>query len=910
MKQWLSRIPLRGKLLLLAAVVTGIALVLAGAVLVYFAHAASSEALRHRLETQARIMALNSSAALAFEDTSAARSTLDALAGDKAILAAAIERADGTSFVERVFVSRDLEELRNQSDVLLVKADIVLDDRIGTVYLWAGRGELNSLLMRALAILAVTIAAALGIALLAATRLQRIISGPILALADAAETVSRTRNYALRVPSAGEDEVGKLVVAFNDMLAQTHARGVELVTYQGELESKVATRTAELAGALKDAQAAARAKADFLANMSHEIRTPMNGVIGMLELLESEGLDPQRSSMLETARNSAEALLGIINDVLDFSKIDAGKLTLEDIDLELLPLAEEVSTLFAQQAHAKGVEVTCFVDQSVPSLVRGDPIRLRQVIANLLGNAVKFTEKGEVGVEVRAHELSGDAVQIEIAIRDTGIGMKPETVDNLFESFTQADTSTTRRFGGTGLGLAITKRLIEAMRGTIEVESAPGVGSRFVVKLPMSVAAAPPKQRRADLSSVSILIVDDNATNRLVLEHYLGSLGVHSRSVESAVAGLQCLREAAAADEPFDMVLLDYQMPQMDGVGFLSALRGDPQINATKCLVLSSIGDRQGGIERSEVAAWLSKPVRRSQLYSAIAMVAGVSAGWTAVQARTSSAESASSVSQRFRANVLLVEDNAVNQQVASRLLASFGLQASIVANGVEAIERTQHEHFDVIFMDCQMPVMDGYEATRRIRDRERVEARARMPIVAMSANAMQGDRVRCLEAGMDDYIAKPVKREHLAQTLARWLNETRSGSAEPQITKSHMTADADNALDEAVFERLCELFEDDVSDVIGAYLADTPVQFDVMSQAIAAADHPVLDRAAHSLKSSSRSMGATKVADLAERLETCGRKRGSLEEARTLLTDLRQAYAQAELILRKRMADTQRKSA
>jgi CheY-like chemotaxis protein/HPt (histidine-containing phosphotransfer) domain-containing protein/anti-sigma regulatory factor (Ser/Thr protein kinase) len=614
--------------------------------------------------------------------------------------------------------------------------------------------------------------------------------------------------------------------------------------------------------------------------------------------------------MLETARNSAEALLGIINDVLDFSKIDAGKLTLEDIDLELLPLAEEVSTLFAQQAHAKGVELTCFVEQSVPALVRGDPIRLRQVMANLLGNAVKFTEKGEVGVEVRAHEISADAVQIEIAIRDTGIGMKPEAVDKLFESFTQADTSTTRRFGGTGLGLAITKRLIEAMHGSIEVESAPGLGSRFIVKLPMRVGIAPRKQRRADLSSVSILIVDDNATNRLVLEHYLGSLGVRSRSVDSAVAGLHCLREAAAADEPFDMVLLDYQMPEIDGIGFLSAMRGDPQIKGTQCLVLSSIGDRQGGIERLEVAAWLSKPVRQSQLYSAISMVAGVSAGWTAVAAKPSSAAFASTGALRFRANVLLVEDNAVNQQVASRLLASFGLQPSIVANGAEAIERTQHEHFDVIFMDCQMPVMDGYEATRRIRYRERVEARAHVPIVAMTANAMQGDRERCLDSGMDDYIAKPVKREHLAQTLARWLTETQAGSPEPQIAKSPMAAEADNAFDESVFEQLCELFEDDVSDVIGAYLADTPVQFNVMSQAIATADHPVLDRAAHSLKSSSRSMGAIKVADLAERLETCGRKRGSLEEAATLLTDLRHAYAQAELILRKRMADKQRKSA
>jgi CheY-like chemotaxis protein/HPt (histidine-containing phosphotransfer) domain-containing protein len=528
----------------------------------------------------------------------------------------------------------------------------------------------------------------------------------------------------------------------------------------------------------------------------------------------------------------------------------------------------------------------------------------------LLGNAVKFTEKGEVSVEVRASELTGESVQIEISIRDTGIGMKREAVAGLFESFTQADTSTTRRFGGTGLGLAITKRLVEAMHGTIEVASQPGIGSRFLVKLPMRVGMAPRKQRRADLSSLGILIVDDNATNRLVLEHYLASLGIRSHSVDSALAGLQSLREAASANTPFDMVLLDYQMPDIDGVGFLQAMRGDPQIQGTKCLVLSSIGDRQGGIERLEVAAWLSKPVRQSQLYSAIAMVAGVSAGWSAVPARPSHGSPSSTVPQQFRANILLVEDNAVNQQVASRLLAAFGLQAQIVANGVEAIERTQHEHFDLIFMDCQMPVMDGYEATRRIRQRERIEERAHVAIVAMTANAMQGDRERCLAAGMDDYIAKPVKRDHLAQALARWLTQTEPASMKAQVVKSDIDAEGGSAFDEKMFQQLCELFEDDVSEVIGAYLADTPAQFSVMSRSIAAGDHAALDRAAHSLKSSSRSMGAGKVADLADRLEACGRSQGPLEEAVTLLANLQHAYAQVELILRRRMADKQRRTA
>ncbi|MFL6618256.1 MAG: response regulator [Povalibacter sp.] len=905
MKQWLSRIPIRGKLVLLSAVVTGIALILAGAVLVYFAHAASSEALRHRLETQARIMALNSSAALAFEDTNAARSTLDALAGDKAILAAAIERADGSGFVERVFDSRKLSVIRELPDVVLVQADIVLDGRIGTVYLWAGRGELNALLLRALAILAVTLVVALGISMLVATRLQRFISGPILALSNTAEAVSRTRDYTLRVPLTGEDEVGRLVVAFNDMLAQTHERGVELSAHHAELESKVATRTAELAGALKDAQAAARAKADFLANMSHEIRTPMNGVIGMLELLESEGLDPQRTSMLETARNSAEALLGIINDVLDFSKIDAGKLTLEDIDLELLPLAEEVATLFAQQAHAKGVEVNCLIDEKVPTLVRGDPVRLRQVLANLLGNAVKFTEKGEVSVLVSANEVSDELVQIEIAIRDTGIGMSPSVVAGLFESFTQADTSTTRRFGGTGLGLAITKRLIEAMHGTIEVSSESGKGSQFLVKLPMRVVSASRKTRRADLSSVSILIVDDHATNRLVLEQYLGQLGIRSQSASSATEGLHHLRTAASTGKPFDMVVLDYQMPDIDGVGFLSAMRKDSQIGNTKCVVLSSIGDRQASVDRLQVAAWLSKPVRQSQLYSAVAMVAGVSAGWAAIPMRPQTALTQSTLPQQFSARVLLVEDNLVNQQVASRLLAAFGVQAQIAANGLEALERTQLEHFDLLFMDCQMPIMDGYEATRRIRLRELDEGRAHLPIIAMTANAMQGDRERCLAAGMDDYVAKPVKRDNLAQVLARWLSDVAEQSLPIEGADESVSV-----IDERAFQQLCELFEKDVAEVVDAYLADSPRQLQVMNESIAEADYPVLDRAAHSLKSSSRSMGALQLAELCELLENCARTRAPIEEGCVVLEQMQASYALVEATLRHLIAEKQRKYA
>ncbi|MGH8176103.1 MAG: response regulator, partial [Steroidobacter sp.] len=733
MMQRLSRLPIRGKLMLLAGIVTAVALLICGAVLVYYAYAGSANALRHRLETQAKIMAISSAAALTFDDVEAAQSTIEALAGDSAILAAEIVRADGSRFIAHEFGSQTLDMVRELDGVVHTSTDIVLDERIGEVRLWATTAELGAMLVKIMSVLTVAAIASLLAALLAASRLQRIISTPILALARTASAVSKSRDYSLRVTARSQDEVGQLVGEFNDMLAQIETQAGELRTNQLELEEKVESRTAELAAALRDAQAAARAKAEFLANMSHEIRTPMNGVIGMLDLMEPEQLDPQRRSMLETARNSAEALLGVINDVLDFSKIDAGKLTLEHIDVELASMAEEVATLFARQAQGKDVEVTCLVESSMPAVVRGDPTRLRQILANLLGNAIKFTERGDVCLTLRGRETGG-AAGIEIIIADTGIGMSSAAVGNLFQSFSQADSSTTRRFGGTGLGLAISKRLIDAMGGSIAVVSEPGKGSTFTVTLPLAVSDAGSEKKRADLSGLKVLIVDDNATNRRVLEHYLKEWNVQSASSESVREGLEVALAAAAASAPFDLVLLDYHMPDADGLEFVRRMRADPRIARTHCLVLSSLGDRAPGADTLGVAAWLNKPLRRGQIHGAIAMATGLSSSWERIVPSTRLAR------PKFDARVLLVEDNIVNQQVATRLLATFGITPQIASDGLQSLERVRTQPYDLVLMDCQMPVMDGYQATRGIREFEHAAGRTRTPIIAMTANAMQGD--------------------------------------------------------------------------------------------------------------------------------------------------------------------------
>lgn len=893
MKQWLSKLPIRGKLLWLVTIVATIAMLICSAVLIWYGHEAGSRALRNRVQTHADVMAMSSAAALAFEDEEAAKNTLLALAKDPTILGARIVRADGSTFTEHAFIDQSFEQILARRDAVHLSADVVVDERIGTIHLWATTRELTNLLTRAFVVLVVGGALSLIAALLFASRLQRVISDPILALAATAEAVSRTKDYTLRVPQTTQDEVGKLVTAFNEMLARTQVTGEKLLAHRAELEHKVEQRTSELANALKDAQAAAQAKADFLANMSHEIRTPMNGVIGMLDLLEAEGLDPRRRSMLETARNSAEALLRIINDVLDFSKIDAGKLTLERIDVELQPLAEEVCTLFSRQAHAKGVEVTCLIDAAVPRLVRGDPVRLRQVLANLLGNAVKFTEHGEVALSLRAMRIDAKHAEIEIAVRDTGIGMTQEAVARLFQSFTQADTSTTRKFGGTGLGLAITEGLVDAMGGRIEVMSEPGEGSTFVVTIPMEVMAFTPPMRRADLSAFRVLVVDDNATNRRVLGHYLQAGGVGHATAGSALEGLEMLRRAHADGRPFDVVLLDYQMPEVDGFGFLRAMRADSDIAATKCIVLSSAGDRQSGADDLGVAAWLNKPVRQSQLYSAIAMVTGISAGWNAtVSAAETTAIRAGGL--RFDARVLLVEDNVVNQQVALRMLSALGINARVAIDGQEALERVQHESFDLVLMDCQMPVMDGYQATRAIREWEASTHRPRIPIVAMTANAMKGDRERCLEAGMDDYLSKPVKRDALTAMLLRWLD----GLDRTEACRSEsvrVPALTESVLDEQALDQLTEMLDGDATDIIESYLSDSRGQLDAMTKALNEGDLKALERAAHSLKSTSRSLGARKVADLAEQTEAAARSGAPQTTLKPLIGKLRFAVSQVE---------------
>jgi signal transduction histidine kinase/DNA-binding response OmpR family regulator len=725
-------------------------------------------------------------------------------------------------------------------------------------------------------------------AILAAFFVSKRISGPIEKLRHVVVRFGEGGDFQL--PALPRDEIGDLGVTFDKIARQQRQNAQELASHAAHLD--VARRNSE---------EAARTKGEFLANMSHEIRTPMNGVIGMLDLLHREELGGEARSMLDTARSSADALLTLINDVLDFSKIEAGKLTLERIDVELRPLVEDVATLFTRQAQSKGVEVTCAVHRAVPAVLGGDPTRLRQIMVNLVGNAVKFTDRGEVFVGAQICDADGlqehvmpttGTVMVQIIVQDTGIGMTAEAKKKLFDAFTQADSSTTRRYGGTGLGLAITKKLVDAMGGTIKVKSEPGVGSTFSVFIPVDVRAAGLRRAPPDLRGLKALIVDDNPTNRCILEHYLDHERATYVSTSSAREGLEAVRAAVAISQPFDVVLLDYQMPEIDGVGFLRALRADPTIVDTQCVVLSSLGDRVAEAEALGVSVWLTKPIRHAQLQGVLAGIAGHH------QHKAQAASPMTDKSRYSAARVLLVEDNRVNQEVALRTLRTFGIEALVAADGAQALVRVRETPFDLVLMDCQMPVMDGYEATRAIRALEREAGGPPLKVIAMTANAMAGDRDKCLEAGMDDYLAKPIKREALAIALAKWL-----GAAEAEklhfVVAASATMSAASAIDLAALAELAELVGDDVGQVVQTYLVDTPEQLDAVERAIQEGSQEALTRVAHSIKSSSLSLGAMALGRAAASLETLSRSGGSLEEAIRMLGALRAAFASAENALR-----------
>ena len=851
----------------------------------YISHQVNSQ-----LQILAEATALNLAAPSMFIDTDAAQQALATLRVEPKVLGARLRLND----------QQLLAVYRSELSGRFTK-----DEQINAVVVWEGEdlGQLELdvtleplrtqfydqiLWVLAIAIIALVVCGLLTWALISS------VLRPLGNLSELAQKVGREGHYHLRAPEPKvPDEVGQLTSRFNAMLDRIEAQDSELRLNQDLLEQRVQARTIELEMAREQAEAGSRAKSEFLAIMSHEIRTPLNGIMGMTGLLMDTELDAKQKRFARVARRSSEDLLLIINDILDFSKIEAGKLELEYRPFQLNLLVEDIAERYAPIAQGKSLELLCKTPLPPLSVV-GDSARLGQVLTNLLSNAIKFTEAGEVTIDVQLLAERDGKVQLEFGVRDTGIGISAEQQTRLFQSFTQADSSMARKYGGTGLGLTISQRLTQMMGGEISINSEAGKGSYFHFTLELQKVNDPRDyQLVSGFSQLHTLVVDDNPTNREILDYWLRSWGMRPVLAASATEALALLKQQADAGTPVDLMLTDWCMPGMDGGQLMDALAVDARFNRLAIIVLSSAG-LAARPEVAERAPLLLKPVRQSELHNLIAQVI---AGDLTRKFHSVEPAAETNKPSRLTGRVLLAEDNLVNQEVACAMLQRIGVTTKIANNGLEALESLQQDSFDLILMDCQMPILDGFDATASIRQREAKLGLPALPIVALTANAISGDREHCLAQGMSDYLSKPFSQEQLHQLLARWLPERSAQSDQnaelttadpviPNVTRISGAAAGASAtaieIDQQVIRQLRELREGLLPRLIELFREGSPPLLSQIEAALNQQNADMLYKTAHNLKNSAANLGLIELAAACRDCEA-GARQGSLLQAEQL---------------------------
>ncbi len=683
---------------------------------------------------------------------------------------------------------------------------------------------------------------------------------PIRRVAAALEA-RRKGDLTVRVPEEGLGEVGQLTRSFNEM-----AEALERST------NELSDANRRLARAVGAAQEASRMKSDFLANMSHEIRTPLNGVVGMVSLLSLTPLSPEQREYVDMARTSSDTLIDVVSDILDVSKIEAGRLELDMHDFDLHELLGATRDMLAREAAAKGLRLTVDHDEDVPAGVRGDRLRVGQVLGNLLANAVKFTAEGEVSLRASVSERTTVSTTVRFEVRDTGIGVAPDRLATLFEPFTQADASTTRQYGGTGLGLTICRDLTELMGGSLTATSELKRGSSFVASIPFAPAAGPLPMTPAplELRGLRVLVVDDSAANRRIVEAYVSAWGMRAGSARNATQAVALLEAAADDGEPFDLALLDFNMPGENGLQLARRIAATPRLRGTRLILLASTSARLAELDANGIRHQLEKPVTQSSLLDAIAssFQAGLEVAGGAIAdggpvdpppamepPAASDARDDGAVRTR-RARILIAEDNLVNRTYVERLLARAGHEVTAAVDGQLVLAAYSAGEYDLVLMDCQMPELDGYDTTRAIRRREEQTGRPRTPIVAMTAAATEEIRRKCLAAGMDDYLTKPLAGDELARALERWL-------------PARAEAQSGSAIDPDRIEHLRSLFPgDEATEMLATLAAELGADLDRLGAALDAGDHAGVAAAAHSIRGSAQLIGAVGLAGAAAQVE------------------------------------------